>query len=506
MIRAQLCTLLCTLAVGCLHDHYPCETDSDCDLGDAGRCEADHHCTAYDASCANTLRRYTEHSDAVSGTCFDGRVTPTNYCALGQPPATETGCAATVCETQPACCTSGWSEPCVLAAQLECPEVVCDTRVAITGTRGATRTELYDVRYDGQTWTATPRTDLEQLVAWAAPAPGQTEPRLVSFAAPDSPVLETGSTTQTIAVDPDHAYHDVQSLDFDRDLRDTLVLEWAGITDTSQQDVEILETATGAAREIPVTVSTRMAWGASNADGYPDGVSSSGSRYNFLLNDLDCDTFARQLDFGTSSSFNGDPTPGAPSTRSFSWADIDGDTHQDLVAFGNSIRVHTASGTTSDNQPLGNTPFISMDCLGPSVLTDVNCISASEAWSGSVLPNTLAPGAAILAAPYPDRALYKITITGAKSIDVVTLPLPVPSSPTCKPAPSLNQCAIQAVVVRDFDGDHLPDILAIDNELTFDVALSSQDPTLRTFQEVKPVSPVNAPLSNVRTSVSGAPR
>jgi hypothetical protein len=237
-----------------------------------------------------------------------------------------------------------------------------------------------------------------------------------------------------------------------------------------------------------------------------DGVSSSGARYNFLLNDLNQDTFARQIDFGTSSSFNGDATPGTPSTRSFSWADIDGDTHQDLVAFGNSIRVHTASGTTSDSQPLGNTPFISMDCLGPSVLADVNCISASEAWSGAVLPNTLGPGATILAAPYPDRALYKITITGARSIDVAMLPLPVPSSTTCKPAPSLNQCAIQAVVVRDFDGDHLPDILAIDGELTFDVALSSQDPTLHTFQELKPIPSANVLFTGVRTSVSGAPR
>ena len=502
MIRALLLTLL----VGCLHDRYQCTSDQDCDLGQAGRCEADHHCTVYDASCEPTLRRYTDHSEQESGSCFDGRVTPLDYCAAGQPPAPETGCAKTVCATQPACCTSGWSETCALAAQLQCPEVVCDTRVAITAPRGATHTELYDVRYDGKTWTATLRADLEQLVAWAAPAPGTVVPRLLSFSAADTLVLEDGLTTRTFAVDPDHAYHDAQSLDFDRDLRDTLVLEWAGSADPTQQGLEILKLATGLPRELTVTGSSRMAWGASNADGYPDGVTASGARYNFLLNDVNRDTSARQIDFGSSSYFNGDATPGTPQARSFSWADLDGDTRQDLVAFGNSIRVHTATDTTSDSQPLGNTAFISMDCLGPSVLPDGSCNAASEAWAGSVLPNPRAPGAAILAAPSPDRALYKITMTGAKSIDVVTLPLPVPSSPSCKPAPGPNPCAIQAVVVRDLDGDHLPDILAIDGELTFDVALSSQDATLRTFHEIKPIMPVNAPLTGVRTSVSGAPR
>lgn len=506
MSRAPLVTLLATLCAGCLHDHYECETDRDCDLGAAGRCEADRHCTVYDLSCAVTLRRYTDHSDQVSGSCFDGRVTPVDYCATNQPPATETGCAKTVCATQPACCTSGWSETCALAAELQCAEVVCDTRVALTGTRGGTKTELYDVRYDGRTWTTTPRTDLQQLLAWAAPAPGATEPRLVSFSGPDTLVLEDGNETRTIAVDPDHAYHDVQSLDFDRDLRDTLVLEWASIAQPSQQAIEILKTANGEARELAVSVSTRMAWGASNADGYPDGVSATGARYDFLLNDVNRDTFARQLDFGTSSAFNGDPTPGIPAARTFAWGDLDGDKRQDLVAFGNSIRIHTATGITSDDQPLGNTPFISMDCLGPSVLPDASCISASEGWAGSVLPNPLGAGGAILAAPYPDRALYEITITPAKTINVVTLPLPVPSSPTCKPAPSTSQCPIMAVVVRDFDGDHLPDILAIDSELTFNVALSSQDPTLHTFAEQKPITPVNAPLSGVRASVSGAPR
>src|SRR6185436_2028753 len=101
------------------------------DVGTAGRCELDHRCSQIDATCS-TNRRYSDHAGAVANTCFDDRATPLNLCAAGQAPAIPDKCAATVCQQLPSCCATGWSEACVQQAQILCPEVQCDTRIAIT--------------------------------------------------------------------------------------------------------------------------------------------------------------------------------------------------------------------------------------------------------------------------------------------------------------------------------------------------------------------------------------
>ena len=72
-------------ASACVEDRYTCETDADCDLGEAGRCEVDQRCTAFDPSCP-LHRRYADHSGSVSATCFNDHIAPANLCAAGQPP------------------------------------------------------------------------------------------------------------------------------------------------------------------------------------------------------------------------------------------------------------------------------------------------------------------------------------------------------------------------------------------------------------------------------------
>jgi len=192
----------CLLLVACVQDHYRCEVDTDCNLGDGGRCEADRYCTHFDASCQLTQRSYTEHSDELSNTCFVGEVTPLDMCASGQPPALPMGCGAKVCTTLPACCTTGWSEACVVEAQIQCPEVVCDTRIAITATRGTKPIEIYDARYDGTTWQVIPRFDLTAFGTYLAPAPGTAEPRFAGFVDTSSLSIDSSTGTQTLATSP----------------------------------------------------------------------------------------------------------------------------------------------------------------------------------------------------------------------------------------------------------------------------------------------------------------
>jgi hypothetical protein len=166
--------IACALLVGCFDDRYRCTTDSQCDIGAAGSCEVDGFCTTADATCP-THRRYV-HAGELSDTCFDDRAVPRNACAGGQAPALPDGCFATVCERLPACCDVGWSDACVQLAQETCTDLTCDTRLAITATRGQV-SERYALRWNGARWQVTPRDDASAL-SWVAPGPGELEPRL----------------------------------------------------------------------------------------------------------------------------------------------------------------------------------------------------------------------------------------------------------------------------------------------------------------------------------------
>ncbi|HET9989848.1 MAG TPA: VCBS repeat-containing protein [Kofleriaceae bacterium] len=489
--------LLCLALAACVRDHYECVHDTDCNLGEGGRCEADtHRCTQYDPACPVSQRSYSAHSADLSGACFAGYVTPLDYCAAGQPPAPAEGCAATVCSALPACCITGWSEACVVEAQRSCPEVTCDTRIALIAQRGARPPEMWDLRYDGTKWAAKLHDEFVTMVAYLTPQPGGDEPRFAGFANAGEVVIENSTGRQVLEVDPTRDYHDMVSLDFDRDLRDTLLFDYqdaaARVLGVEVVKLDLVDTP----RDLDLNVSARMSFGATSdehglLDGYPDGVITQGSTYKVMLNGPANDRRFRELDEDVQATFDASNTPGAVGpVRSVSWADIDGDGTLDVVGFGNSIRVHTGA--------LGAEPFVDLDCDPPS--TTHACDPTNTAFNGAILPT--ATGARILAAPfdYPTqtRKLYAIDVHPDHTIAYEQLPL--------SPEPCTT-CTILAVIVRDLDGDHQPDIVTIDTNLTLDVALSSVDPTLHVFQRFAPMTALagDTPLNSIRTSVSGAP-
>jgi hypothetical protein len=498
VIRGVACLAGVVALAACVQDHYECVHDTDCNLGEGGRCEpATHRCTQFASTCPITQRSYSAHSADLSSSCFAGYVTPLDYCAAGQPPAPAEGCAATVCSALPACCITGWSEACVVEAQRSCPEVTCDTRIALIAQRGARTPEMWELRFDGTTWTAKLHDELVTMVAYLAPQPGADEPRFAGFANAGELVIESSTTRQVLELDPTRDYHDVQSLDFDRDLRDTLVFDYQDAA-ARVLGIEVVKLdLADVPRDLDLNVSTRMSFGATTdalgvLDGYPDGVITQGATYKVMTNGPANDRRVRELDEDIQTAFDANNTPGAAGpVRSVSWADVDGDGTLDVVGFGNEIRVHTGT--------IGVDPIVDLDCDPPSVTHA--CDATNTLYNGAILPT--GTGTRILAAPfdYPtqSRKLYAIDVHPDHTIAYEQLPLPPTACPTC---------TILAVVVRDLDGDHQPDIVTIDTELTLDVALSSVDPTLHVFHELRPMTPLmgDTPLNNIRVSVSGAPR
>ena len=234
--------------------------------------------------------------------------------------------------------------------------------------------------------------------------------------------------------------------------------------------MQVWKLESGESRDIDTGVSSRMAWGSvadanGFVDGYPDGVAGNANAYKTLIDTESNQSKDRTLDSGIASQFDTLNTTGAGAAlRSFTWADLDGDGMLDLIGFGNSIRVHTGAIT--------DTPFVNIDCNPPQV--DCPSDPSLIAFAGAVLPSP--DGARIVVAPFSStppqpRVVYEITVNADRSISYIPLPL----SPTCA------NCGIEAIVVRDFDGDHLPDLLVIEDTLTLDLARSSKDPTLHTF-------------------------
>ncbi len=86
---------------------------------------------------------------------------------------------------------------------------------------------------------------------------------------------------------------------------------------------------------------------------------------------------------------------------------------------------------------------------------------------------------------------------GENPTGVTIVPVPLPLNVAC------SSCAYLAIVVRDLDGDHVPDIVAINTQLDLLVALSTH---MMKLEEQRPIAAVNAPFTAVRVSVSGAAR
>lgn len=485
MIRAApaltwaLALALAALAApACVRTSYTCALDSDCDLGELGRCEVNGRCTVFDEACP-ARRRYTEHSEELSRQCFDDAVAPANPCAGGQPPARAEGCFADVCAALPACCSTGWSDACVAAAQLRC-ELACDTRIALTALAAGRRPELYDLRRTGASWTATKIDALEAALAWLAPAPGELEPRLAGVAA--GALVVAGEPS--VRVDPAHAYQTIASVDLDRDGRDTVALSSAFSTGPVQHEISVVKLDDGTRRTIAVPRSQHLAWGDNDHDAFPDGVTGFNNVYSVLDNvEADLATRARGLSATTNVNINNADTPPAPPLRGFDWIDLDGDGRLDLAVFGTQVRLHEG------DVRIPNNPTLTRDC-DPPVAPNGCAMPEAVAFAGAALPSLDAPGVVI--ATFPLRKMYRLSVNPSAPQSPMIVPLP-DACPACPP--------LIALAARDLDGDREIDLVGIDPRLGVHTALAADG---YRFVESAPIPPPMMPFTAVELSVSGA--
>lgn len=475
----------------CVSDHYECETDRDCDLGAAGRCEVDHHCTAYDPAC-DTTRRYTAHAGELSNACYEPAIADFNPCASGQPPGSrDDACAALVCDKLASCCDTGWSAACVQRAQLDCMDVRCDLQVAITATKGAT-TDLYLLGSDGSGIDASQPTGLDALVSYLAPAPGTTGPRLAGLA-DNGATLVIGTTR--IALSPGVDYQSAASVDFDRDLRDTVALGWQD-TDAGTTGLEIVKVATSERRSIATETAFQLAtWGDQDNDAFPDVIAGFNARYTFLESKDDADHRRTLKPAGANSVTAGQG--GVPQLRSFDWTDYDGDGVLDLIVFGNAVMVHRGLA------PVTDIPTFRIDCDPPYLVTGGNqcgdfdtiqfvgaAVAQRDGTAELVIGNDLG------------RNLYRVVIRHTDGDDQVEVTPMVFSAPcvgtTCVP--------MRAVIARDVDGDHILDVIALDADLHVFFTLSGTDPSGLMLSAAQPITGGASDYTLIRTSITGAPR
>ena len=496
--------LLLALLAGCIQDEYTCTTDAQCNLGVAGRCELDHHCTQYDGTCPLD-RRYTDHSGSASGTCLQEVATPLDPCAPGQPPAPlADSCAAMVCAAESQCCTTGWTEACVQRAQLSCG-IRCDTRIAMIAERGGNNApnsiELYDLRFDGTTWTVHRRADRGGFLTWIAPAPGSTEPRLAGLD-PVQPLLLVGDTTpSSYPVKADRGYDSFATVDFDRSGRDIAMLSSYNATDHLANT--LIDLTSGDQRDISTMSAAPIElWGDLDGDAFPDAVAANGgaASFHFLRNHSDSD-YLRQIDDTVTVNTN---QGGNPEVRSFAWTDLDRNGRTDLVQFGSDIQFHLGVGI----DPLRDVPALRLDCepiARYASMTDCP-IEMTVAFAGTTTATTT--GASVLAsidntttASSHSLNMYQLDVGGSpfvlKSTTAIAFQPPCSGS-MCVP--------VRAIVARDLDGDGILDIVAIDAALhvytAFGKAAGGYTPLVQ--QIVAPTA--SMPFPNVRVSVSGALR
>ena len=500
--------LVIALLAGCYDDRYRCTSDAQCNIGDGGRCEIDGFCTKYDESC-NTGRRY-QHAGEHGDECFDDAVVLRNACAGGQQPAKRRGCFDDVCTRVPACCTTAWTDACVQLAQELCEELTCDTRIAITATRG-TLTELWDLRWNG-IWKITKRTEYAQPLQWVAPPPDDGQPRLAGSTGNNAIVIGE----LRFATEPGRIYTSITSINFDRDRRDTLVLGHTG-PGGGDHRVDVLKADDDSVRSSSVMSSVGLTWGDLDRNTFPDVVArtSNQAQYHYLPS-RDGDKHVRDVQTGTMVNPQGGATEGSPQLRNLDWIDLDGDTNLDLIAFGNDLRIHT------DDREIREGADYRVDCDPPS--SDVPCAAANlpepnqEAMSFGGAARASKGGSELIVSTYPGRKLYRATLTSGGGVKLEQIRFPgdtcscVESCPPPCPAQGCTctyNCSgclpIVAVVVRDLDNDHRLDIVAIDAKLNLYHSLA-----IKSFSEW--VGPIQIPTAlanpegfiSISTSVSGA--
>ncbi|HEX8108872.1 MAG TPA: hypothetical protein VF516_14170, partial [Kofleriaceae bacterium] len=486
---------------GCIDPDYHCTTNHDCDVGEAGRCEVDRRCTAYDAMCSSH-RRYRDHSGPASNTCLDDSATPVNLCAAGQPPARRDGCAAAVCKALPSCCDTGWSEACVQQAQLSCSDLVCDTRIAITASDQAGQSELWNLTWDGTHWAMSPdpRTG---VLAWLAPAPGDMQPRLAflqssSMTPPAMAELELDGRSFPLATG---TYLEATSVDFDRDGRPTAVLGYNDMNGNPRLGIVKLDDGSSRAT---AAFASHLSWGDLDLDAFPDGMAAAASpasgNYR-LLSNAEATDRNRTIGAVVETSMGSSPTTGSPAVRGFGWIDANRDQVLDVIAYGSEINLHLGQRVG-----LPDTPQIRIDCDPPAISSACNGsggtanTQTAQSFAATAVPE--ASGAALVIATFPIPAtvapsLHRVELGGAKFGLTQVSPYTFPSC-GASPCP-----AILAVIARDLDGDHKLDVIAIDSELQVYTALGSQ---LQLTRAIKLTPTLAMPIFDVRTSVTGAPR
>jgi hypothetical protein len=506
--QLQLAGVFAATLAGCLEDHYTCTTNGDCNVGIAGRCELDHHCTQYDGTCP-LQRRYSPHSGGDTGQCFTDTSAPLDPCAAGQIAGdTSDACARAVCTTVPSCCTTSWSEPCVQEAQRQC-QVRCDTRIAVMAERGPlnapTEVALYDLRFDGVQWTVTPHPELA-LLSWLAPSPGSTEPRLASITR-GVRQLVIGDRSPLMYAIPDLDYDSATTVDLLRSGRDTAMI--ASYDSTNRRSHELVDLTTGELRDFWAGNSPAESWGDYDGDAFPDGVAASGGsqQFHFLINSADPNQ-VRILDDTVSATTNPGPNP----VRSFAWTELDASGRLALVQFGADIQVHLAP--SGGNKPLRNTPSLRLDCEPVVVFpTAPACTSTNQdtyAFAGTTVPTS--HGTYIVASvdnttpnvvgkpSLRSRNMYRLLVGFGPAALKETVAIPF--QPTCSGA----SCPpIRAVVARDLDSDGILDLVAIDAALAVWVSMGHADDSFAAFTQVASL-PDTSWFPEVRVSVSGALR
>jgi hypothetical protein len=483
--------LLLVALTACIDDHYTCSSDAECNVGEGGRCERDHLCTAYDASCP-LERRYTAHSGSVAGACFAESAVPLDPCASGQAPApndTKDACASAVCAAVPSCCTSGWGEACVQAAEVVCA-IHCDTRIAITAeqnlepTATTTAFALLDLRL-GTTTSYTRVDQLHGFLNWLAPARGQSEPRLAGLDASRAQVVLSDGAQ--FPVGTDRAYDSLQSVDFDRAGRDQAV--FASYFSPDAYPADVIDLETGAERLLNVPSQLPLtSFGDWDGDAFPDAATalSAGGQGYQLLHSIDLPDHTRGVEVAWSSGVSA-PTMGNAPLQAFAWADLDNDGRLDLIELGAEVRIHYGNDNRAPNSPRTR-----IDCDPLAINPPATCVGTDVEVIGTPV-YTPAGTQLVLSIDNGTRNLYPVTFAG----HTATPGAAILSVNTCGGMPCPP---IRAVVARDVDGDHALDLIAIDAALAVHIRFASGGSM--TIQ-----APAGLPAASfkvVRASVTGA--
>lgn len=531
-VRPVVIALCTAVVVGCIQAHYPCQTDGDCNVGSNGRCEANHECTVFDPTCP-LERRYTEYSGSDSNVCFDDAVAPLNECAGGQPPAptnTTDACAQTVCQHYlPSCCTSAWSDACVQEAQVHCG-LKCNFDIALIAQSGSSVLgtvndvyELWDLRFDGATNTMQERLDdtiptRSRFLSWLAPAPGDIAPRLASLDGSGNLLVGDGSNVSTIDLTPGFDYNGIASIDFDRDGNDTAVLTGSGGSSTGP-NMEVLKLATGSSRALANTVPMALqSWGDPDGTPFPGAAVASGNSdsYRILYNVVETPSDDEGVDDSELVNYQGG---NAPDNRGFAWGDLNHDMRMDLVAFGAATQIQLGMEpsrlSTSVLRIDCNTPTSKIGsgsgCTNPDTVGFAGAIEVQAADSdviASVIDTTPGTGTGSATEPNHVDTMFRFNF-----VDGVFDNNPISIGFTGAMCPA--SCAVQTVVSRDFDGDGIMDIFAVDSSMNVWMGLSKAQtppgpPTTLVFQFQLAVAggsdgEVTPPVEVIHASVSGTP-